>query len=62
MDPIQKFFRGKKTYIMVGLTILGIIAKNRGVDIPPCVFQILAALGFGTLAAKFQRAIEGERK
>ena len=56
MLKVIEWLKGKKTYIVVGVTfILGGLAAS-GVSIPNWVYVALAAAGLGTLRAGVNKA------
>lgn len=57
MNELQKFLKGKKTYIVAAIAVATVIANAFGVPIPPIVDQILPWLGLSAIAAKGQRVI-----
>lgn len=47
----QQWIKGKKTYIVAGVFVVGGILQAFGVPIPAVVYPILAGLGLGSLRA-----------
>ena len=47
----RNWLKGKKTFLVAGLTVALGIAQACGVPIPPIVYPLLAAAGLGSLRA-----------
>jgi len=55
MDKILEFIDGKKTYIVAGLTCVGIILNSLGIVIPDFAWQLLAVAGLGAVRSALKK-------
>jgi len=55
LTKINNWLQGKKTYIIVGLVIVGVILTVIGIVIPPAIWIVLGALGLGAIRSAVEK-------